>query len=65
MIHLRSGEPHDSTINLNIAGSVSHGYFFVGFKLLHLKTLGGKNGMLKFGICISFKIFRIKQSILS
>jgi len=37
VIHLRSGEPHDSTINLNVAGSVSHGYFFVGFKLLHLK----------------------------
>merc|ERR1712136_351154 len=37
VIHLGSGKPHDPTIDLNVAGSVSHGYFFVGFKYFYLK----------------------------
>jgi len=31
VIHLGSGKPHDPTIDLNVAGSVSHGYFFLLF----------------------------------
>jgi len=38
VIHLGSGKPHDPTIDLNVAGSVSHGYFFfVVFKYFYLK----------------------------
>jgi len=31
VIHLGSGKPHDPTIDLNVAGSVSHGSFFLLF----------------------------------